>query len=209
MQPCQCPKGSAPIGFVPDPHRLPIVKESLGLPQQAFILRNVLSPTECAQIISDSETRGYDSLADIYQTSYRDNERVIVSDAAFADTLYSRVRAELPRMDGHDVVGLNECFRSCKYAPGGHFKPHNDKCFVREDERELSRLTFMMYLNGGFGGGHTNFLDVGRRPIKSVTPEPGLVLVFEHNTLHEGGVLLDGVKYIFRSDVMYTNHETF
>jgi hypothetical protein len=178
----------------------------LNLPKQAFILRNVLSPKECSQIIADSEARGYDSLEDIYQKTYRDNKRVIVSDSAFADILFSRVVSELPQqMKGQNIVGLNECFRSCKYTPGGHFRPHNDKCFVRKDERELSQLTFMMYLNEGFTGAHTNFLDVGRCTIESVEPEAGMALVFEHQMLHEGGVLNDGVKYIIRSDVMYTN----
>jgi hypothetical protein len=172
----------------------------LNLPEQAYILRNVLSPKECSQIIADSETRGYDSLEDMYQNPYPGNNRVIVSDTALADILYSRVVSELPQqMKGQNIVGLNECFRSCKYTPGGHFFIHN----VRKDDLELSQLTVMLYLNEGFTGAHTNFLDVDRRIIKSVKPEAGMALVFEHQMLHEGGVLFDGVKYMIRSDVMY------
>ena len=35
----------------------------------------------------------------------------------------------------------------------------------------------------------------------------GMVLMFEHRILHEGAKLLKGVKYIIRTDVMYTYDE--
>jgi hypothetical protein len=44
------------------------------------------------------------------------------------------------------------------------------------------------------------FLEGGR---KMVRPEPGMVLIFQHNILHEGERLGSGKKYIMRSDVMY------
>jgi hypothetical protein len=44
------------------------------------------------------------------------------------------------------------------------------------------------------------FLEGGR---KEVRPEAGMVLIFQHNILHEGQRLASGKKYIMRSDVMY------
>ena len=35
-------------------------------------------------------------------------------------------------------------------------------------------------------------------------PEPGRALVFDHHILHEGEELQNGMKYILRSEVMYT-----
>lgn len=48
--------------------------------------------------------------------------------------------------------------------------------------------------------GATVFLEGGR---KEVRPEAGMVLIFQHNILHEGQRLASGKKYIMRSDVMY------
>jgi hypothetical protein len=55
----------------------------------------------------------------------------------------------------------------------------------------------MVYLNGGFSGGETNFGEV------RVTPETGLGLLFDHYLLHEGTAVISGRKYVLRSDVMY------
>ena len=49
-------------------------------------------------------------------------------------------------------------FRLCRYYPGGHFAPHFDGHFVK-NSRERSMKTFMLYLNGGFGGATTNFVN--------------------------------------------------
>jgi len=38
---------------------------------------------------------------------------------------------------------------------------------------------------------------------QSIIPEPGLVLLFQHNMLHEGSALKTGLKYIMRTDVMF------
>jgi hypothetical protein len=55
----------------------------------------------------------------------------------------------------------------------------------------------MIYLNGGARGGETRFQHA------SITPAPGLALIFDHYVLHEGVRVLEGQKYVLRSDVMY------
>ncbi|CAD7704156.1 unnamed protein product [Ostreobium quekettii] len=77
----------------------------------------------------------------------------------------------------------------------------------------------MVYLNDDFEGGATNFLkDVAplqsneeRRPRATpdqirhkVMPEAGTAIIFNHRLLHEGETVTAGVKYMLRSDVMYT-----
>ena len=37
-----------------------------------------------------------------------------------------------------------------------------------------------------------------------VVPEPGKVLIFQHNLFHEGSLLISGCKYAMRTDIMYT-----
>jgi len=60
---------------------------------------------------------------------------------------------------------------------------------------------FLWYL--GFKGGCTNFLEGVPGDLLQVPPESGLLLVFQHNILHEGEELKSDRKYIMRSDVVY------
>lgn len=75
--------------------------------------------------------------------------------------------------------------------------------YVHLSNNERSFFTFMIYLNGGFGAGTTNFLSDKRNVTYRVVPAAGLLLVFPHYLLHEGEAVGSGVKYIMRSDLMY------
>jgi hypothetical protein len=59
-------------------------------------------------------------------------------------------------------------------------------------------------LNEGYEGGETTFINE-RDSTKNVPciPRTGMVLVFEHDILHEGSALRKGRKYAMRTDVMY------
>lgn len=106
------------------------------------------------------------------------------------------------------VNGLNPQFRFCRYTPGQKFAPHYDGDFMI-DSSEKSLYTYMIYLNGGFDGGATNFLSDSAsggargRVLESLPPSAGMLLVFEHQIYHEGEELRSGVKYMMRSDLMY------
>jgi len=117
--------------------------------------------------------------------------------------IWARTKRFIPEtFNDWEVVGLNERWRFCRYVAGQHFGAHSDACFTRSmDERSF--LTFMLYLNGGFGGGSTNFLEGVPDNMLKVHPKPGLLLVFQHNIYHEGEQLKSDKKYIMRSDVVY------
>jgi tetratricopeptide (TPR) repeat protein len=105
------------------------------------------------------------------------------------------------------AYGLNPQFRFCRYEPGQKFAAHYDGNFAISSE-DKSFYTFMIYLNGGFDGGATNFLSDSATPprgrvLESLAPEAGMLLVFQHNIYHEGEELRGGLKYMMRSDVMY------
>jgi hypothetical protein len=83
-------------------------------------------------------------------------------------------------------------------------------------------VTLMLYLNGGFEGGSTNFVNEKQSLFKDVQgryvaeeknilyriqPDPGLAIIFNHHRLHEGSTLRSGVKYILRTDIMYRRNE--
>merc|ERR1712070_256039 len=56
------------------------------------------------------------------------------------------------------ATGLNETLRFCKYKPGDFFRKHCDACFTKSED-EMSFFTCMFYLNGGFQGGATRFVN--------------------------------------------------
>lgn len=166
---------------------------------------DVLSPAECAALVDRIETlgptaapittsRGFEMRTDI-----RNNTRVMFDDPAFAATLFARIAPHVPpQLCGMRPVGANERFRCYRYDVGQRFAPHYDGAFLRDDD-ERSLLTFMVYLNEGFGGGTTRFHDFD----VDVTPKTGMALLFQHLLLHEGCAVASGVKYALRSDVMY------
>ena len=94
--------------------------------------------------------------------------------------------------------GLNERFRFYRYGPGQRFAPHVDGAYERTNG-ERSRLTFMIYLNEGYQGGETRF------GWHTITGRTGMALWFDHRLRHEGAELIEGVKYVLRSDVMYAD----
>lgn len=135
----------------------------------------------------------------VMRPDIRNNSRVVMDDPLLAGELFRRVASHVPAvLSASDVVSANERLRCYRYERGQRFAPHYDGAFVRNAE-EMSRLTFMVYLNDDFTGGTTNFLHLEKR----IEPRAGMALFFQHRLLHEGSEVTDGVKYVLRSDVMY------
>ncbi|MCA9067586.1 MAG: hypothetical protein KDA84_01600, partial [Planctomycetaceae bacterium] len=64
----------------------------------------------------------------------------------------------------------------------------------------------MIYLNEDFTGGETSFDDsYSNEPFDAfeVTPQTGMALCFAHHVHHKGEPVLEGRKYVLRTDVMY------
>jgi len=171
----------------------------------AFTLDNVLTPAECASLIDRIETLGpaaapiTTSAGFVMRPDIRNNERVMFDDHALANDLFDRIANMLPvPLCDLRPIGANERFRCYRYTPGQRFAPHYDGAFYR-DEHERSLLTYIVYLNEGFDGGETAFLDFDVTAI----PRTGSALLFQHQMLHEGCSVRAGTKYVLRSDVMY------
>ncbi|KAL8566114.1 hypothetical protein ACOMHN_051840 [Nucella lapillus] len=211
--------------------------EILDFGDQGFLLQEIFSAQECKLFINEGERVGFEKIAGA-NDNYRSSQRITFESVPLADALWRRLRPWLSdiTIDGdhrrqhiHGIqfllqgrwtpLGLNPMFRLCKYFPGGHFAPHFDGFFVRSSQ-ERSLQTFMLYLNGDFDGGSTNFVDEKQRLHKDVDgkycaeeenilchiqPEPGLAIVFNHQRLHEGQKLSSGVKYMLRTDIMFRN----
>ena len=170
-----------------------------------LVADDILSPAECAALIQRIEAAG-PALAPIttgrgpvVDTETRNNSRVMFDDPELGALLFERVRAHAPEEAmGMRLTGANERLRCYKYEPGQWFKPHYDGAFHRSNA-ERSLYTFMVYLNEGFEGGETSFLDLK----VDIQPRIGRALLFQHHLLHEGCEVRRGVKYAVRSDLMY------
>jgi len=175
----------------------------MNLADGIFTVAGVLTPDECREFIAFTEAKGYEAApittagGFALRPDIRNNTRVIVDDAGRAAALWGRLREHVPLfLRGRQAIGLNERFRFYRYDPGERFALHRDGAFRRENGEE-SQLTLMVYLNEGFGGGDTVFVDA------TVTPKLGMALIFEHQLLHEGTAVTSGRKYVLRTDVMY------
>ncbi len=166
---------------------------------------DVLSPSECAAAIARIEAAGPEPApittgkGFVMRPDIRNNTRVVLDDAPLAAALYDRVLPHLPPViSGWNVCGANERFRCYRYQAGQRFALHYDGAYERSPT-EVSRLTFLVYLNDDYAGGTTDFPDHQRR----IEPRAGRALFFQHRILHEGCPVTAGVKYVLRSDVMY------
>lgn len=141
-------------------------------------------------------------------TDVRNNARNIWDSGEEAANILQRIQDYLPKeWKGRKLVELNERLRFLRYNPGEYFKPHFDGSYMRTNG-DVSYITVQIYLNEGFKGGSTTFLNKfdSKDGGLEVVPKTGSVLIFQHDILHEGSILEEGRKYAIRTDVMYTKN---
>ncbi len=168
-----------------------------------FLIENFWDLETCEQYIQLSEDIGFetasiDGIIDPERVkSVRNNYRAIYESSELAEELWQKVKPFIPtRVGNRKAIGLNERFRFYKYEPGHYFKPHLDGNYIR-NEQEVSQLTFMIYLNGNYKGGITQFRE------HAIQGSTGNALIFYHKQMHESTLLEKEIKYVLRSDVMY------
>lgn len=191
----------------------------------AFLMRDVLSPRECQQMIRAAEAVGYLPDEPLNGTrSVLAHNFVWLADQPLIGEIYERVRPHLPAaVDGVALAGLNPNWRLFRYRPGAEYRPHIDGSWPGSglvdgewkfdaDGTRWSKLTFLLYLSDDFEGGCTTFFtpssQEGLLNARGVKPRAGSVLCFPHGSsnsalLHEGTGVTSGTKYIIRGDVLY------
>lgn len=168
-----------------------------------WLIRNFLSPQECEQLIILSESRGYQeaevglSSGSKMMKGIRNNYRIKYEDSILAEKYWNHIKEFCPKeLNDWEAIGIYEKFRFYRYELNQRFKRHIDGR-IKRNETEESRITFMIYLNDDYEGGETKFNDV------EIRPETGMALLFIHEQKHEGSPVIDGEKYVLRTDVMY------
>ena len=165
-----------------------------------------LTKEACEDLIILSEQKGYEeakvslSSGANMMKGIRNNYRLMYNDENLAAKYWNLLKDFCPsQLDAAIAVGLNEQFRFYKYESNQRFERHIDGRFKRNDQEE-SRITFMIYLNDDYTGGATIFDNV------TISPKIGQALCFIHEQKHEGSPIIQGTKYVLRTDVMYREH---
>ncbi|PWN68673.1 oxidoreductase, 2OG-Fe(II) oxygenase [Chryseobacterium phosphatilyticum] len=179
--------------------------EKIELHPQIFLIEDFLTENECDQYISLSMGKGFEEAKvsvhgqQLMNKGVRNNDRLMIFDNNLAEGLFKRATEFLPpKHEGLSLLNFNEMFRVYKYSEGQRFKMHRDGSFIR-NEKEKSFYTFLIYLNDDFEGGETEFEN-----LFTIVPKKGTALVFYHPLRHEGKALISGLKYVLRTDVMYS-----
>ena len=168
-----------------------------------FTVTDFLTPVECDDYVALAEQTGFaaapinGTFGPVLRPDVRNNTRVMIDDVARAAELWNRAADWVPGQLGlWRAVGINERMRFYRYRVGEQFDWHRDGYFERTNGQR-SRLTFMVYLNDGFAGGETS------SGFARVVPTKGTALFFIHELTHKGEPVVEGTKYVLRTDVMY------
>eukprot|EP00419_Tripos_fusus_P025811 CAMPEP_0172699012 /NCGR_PEP_ID=MMETSP1074-20121228/29872_1 /TAXON_ID=2916 /ORGANISM="Ceratium fusus, Strain PA161109" /LENGTH=291 /DNA_ID=CAMNT_0013520141 /DNA_START=26 /DNA_END=901 /DNA_ORIENTATION=- len=167
----------------------------------ARMVHGILEPSECAELVSWSNKKGFKALGNRY--------RCMIDCPAFTSYLFQVLRPYLPEALRHGREQLEELNERCRflcYTPGQEFSEHCDACYERPrghpKEGQISRITVQLYLHNvpHENGGATTFL--GRERVHC-QPRCGSALLFTQDLRHEGSILSAGLKYTMRTEVMY------
>lgn len=187
-----------------------------------FVIPSLFSKTECEQLLNTEIKNSFQKAISNYPTYYRNNERFVMDNDVLANQLFEKVKPYLPdTIEISSVIKaengvwhlkeLNNRLRFCKYSANQYFHRHLDGVHYRNDTTQ-SKLTFMIYLNSAteFRGGRTLFFKTKETTEiwASYIPKQGDLIVFDHNVWHEGEVLMQGEKFVLRSDILYSKKET-
>ena len=196
-----------------------------------LIMDNFLPVEECQHQIEHCEKLGFVEINEKGNNQFakRQHGRVSCEDPEFANSLFVRLRSLIPAViDNLSATSCSSNIRFYRYLPGQCFGCHIDESNM-DAGGGVSKLTVLVYLSGGTKkasklvatrpllGGETLFYnDVapkrkGRRNeppqvIASVTPACGKLLLHTHGDqclTHEASPVIDGVKYVLRTDVIY------
>lgn len=179
---------------------------------RAFALHGLLTPAEAGSYVSSAEATGFkgSDVAREFPSEVRNNSRLVHFSDELSASLWHRLAPHLAHRDiylmqpmGYDAegrwkpVGVNPCFRIARYQTGEHFAAHRDGMYVN-DQGECSIYSIILYLNDDYEGGHLEL------PEHNVfRPRAGSAVLLPHDMLHTATEVLDGSKYVVRSELMF------
>eukprot|EP01121_Diplochlamys_sp_Union-15-3_P021640 TRINITY_DN8864_c0_g1_i2.p1 TRINITY_DN8864_c0_g1~~TRINITY_DN8864_c0_g1_i2.p1 ORF type:complete len:257 (+),score=36.17 TRINITY_DN8864_c0_g1_i2:46-816(+) len=162
----------------------------------------------------------------------RNNSSAVFTDETIANMIWNKVQpymeADLTNISNfynNSYVGTDptawkvdsicDKIRIYMYDKGEYFNPHMDGSLKREvnkDGNTYVQQTFvslMVYLNDDFKGGETEFFENSSKMANlkhkfTIVPKRGMVAIFPHENLHRSTPIVKGIKYLLRTDVVYS-----
>ena len=164
------------------------------------VVDNLLSAKQCNELIARLDN--VDELEKVERSNMANYQRNVLIDDELATRVYETVKPYLP--PGIPTARCNEYFRFSKYEPGEEFKIHRDG--INQDRfGNRAKFTVNIFLNAEFKGGETDFFDESRIFQFRAVPAVGRGGVFDREILHCGNKVLEGTKYLLRTDVMVSD----
>jgi len=194
----------------------------------AFCVTNVFSERECAALRAAAHAIGWrrdapdpSESGDGGLNGRLDHCELVIWPETAA-RIWDRIKIHAPP----GAVGVNARFRFFRYGVDTIYRRHVDGSWPQaalmpegeyvtdaSEGRVRSRLTLLIYLSDGFGGGETTFYNAdgcapGTIAAAGVSPTEGGCLCFPHgdaedSPVHEGSPVNAGLKYIIRTDVLF------
>lgn len=169
-------------------------------------IKNAVGKYWCNQTIREAEEIGFEKAqinsygTQELNTAIRNNTKVQFFNEDLANDLYDFA----PKLyKERKLSRIGDFFRVYKYEPGQYFKAHKDGSIETEEDESL--LTMMIYLNTN-DTAPTVLMPYGASQTwahKDIPCEQASMLIFDHDIWHSGKTVVDGVKYVLRTDVFY------
>lgn len=175
-------------------------------------IENVFSKEECKDLIEISEIKGYQSASlytdksgiEHFALDKRRGLRCIIDDLDFADKLLHKIYKLIPqKYKNMNLHSVNHRLRFLKYNDGDFFTRHRDGNYISENG-SISQITILIYLNDDYTSAYTTFFnDPDDYTGYVIKPLTGMICLMDQKVGHEVSPLLNGTKYIIRTELMY------
>ena len=171
-----------------------------------YSIDNILTNEQCQKYI---DLFNDPSKVENINDKHRKYHRIQFQDKELAQLLYEKVKHYIPKKIINISVGMNSFIRLSKYEPGQFFGIHKDGInFDHENNKNMSYATLNIFLNDGFEGGETIFYENNKKTITlKCKPKKSRGCFFYSQQFHEGAKLINGYKYLLRTDLMINHNK--
>jgi hypothetical protein len=201
------------------------------VPSAVFVSRNFLTQNECNNWIKHVEETGFENLCSprTHEFAQRECGRISKTDWDMADRLYERMQSmmkeitkqiTIPSSDRtYAPITCNGNLRLYKYEKNMSFGRHYDgSARISRFKGGNTEITVLVYLTSCKGGATRFYLPSSSKKGRNkkaksensdgiaFEPEAGAILMHLHGDRcleHEADPVLDGVKYVLRTDIVY------
>eukprot|EP00980_Cylindrotheca_fusiformis_P012957 scaffold3236_cov66-Cylindrotheca_fusiformis.AAC.23 len=202
-------------------------------PSAVFVVRNFMDSKECQAWIDYAENQiGFESMCNPPTREYAHREcgRISKTDWDMADRLYERMKPIVEEISQQVTIthtdatyGPRTCngnLRLYRYEKNMSFGKHYDGSEkIARYPGGQTEITVLVYLSSCEGGGTRFYLPTESKKKKKsnavgegivFVPEVGAILLHIHGDRcleHEADPVLEGVKYVLRTDIVYAPDE--